>query len=590
MRGSVERRQWEGAHKAAADSRTPKTGVRASAPQGSARCCSAAVLCRFVVIGIAACGFTRLTVPAAERVETGNNKPNIIFFLVDDLGWADVGYEGSSAYHTPNIDVFSKQAVRFNRAYAACPVCSPTRASILTGEYPARLHLSDWLPGRKDFPFQKLKNVESAQHLPYDQPTLPAVLKRNLYRTAIFGKWHLGEDPDSTKRQGFDVHVPDWNKGWPNESYFSPYGLKGLEGGPKGEYLTDRLTTEALRWVEQNKDGPFFLYLSHFAVHDPIQGRGDLVVKYEKEMNQAAKPGGPPYIIEGNPDDGNLPLPDVALALLKDKRYQGFSLLPGRMVKVKQRQDNPQFAAMVESLDESLGRVLAKLKELKLDEKTIVIFFSDNGGMSAANFGNPHKGISRNKLDKAYSTSNLPLRAGKGWLYEGGIREPLMIYWPQQGRKGAVSDVPVISTDFYATILDIAGIQPDRSAANGVDGASLVPVLKGEDAATGPLAKRALYWHWPHYSNHGGQSPGGAIRYQDYKLIEYYENGTAQLFNLNKDPSEQNDLAKAEPEKAQQLRTMLHAWRRGVNAEMPQPNPNFDPKQKWPEGEPKDEP
>jgi arylsulfatase A-like enzyme len=275
---------------------------------------------------------------------------------------------------------------------------------------------------------------------------------------------------------------------------------------------------------------------------------------------------------------------------LKEKRYQGFSLLPDRMVKIKQRQDNPQFAAMVESMDESLGRVMAKLKELRLDEKTIVIFFSDNGGMSAANFGNPHKGIARNRLDKAYSTSNLPLRGGKGWLYEGGIREPLVVYWPHEGAEGAVSEVPVISTDFYATILEMAGIEPGRSAPNGVDGMSLVPLLKGDLTGTDAIQKRALYWHWPHYSNHGGQSPGGAILYQDYKLIEYYENNRSQLFNLRNDPAEQRDLASAEPAKAQELRTMFHAWRKNVSAEMPQPNPDFDPAQKWPEGEPKDEP
>jgi arylsulfatase A-like enzyme len=366
--------------------------------------------------------------------------------------------------------------------------------------------------------------------------------------------------------------------------------MKGIEGGPNGEYLTDRLTTEALKWVEKNRDQPFFLYLAHFAVHDPIQGRGDLVVKYEKELNRAARPKGFPYILEPNPDDAN-PLAPAALGpLLKDKRYQGFSLLPDRMVKIKQQQDNPQFAAMVESMDESLGRVLAKLKELKLDENTIVIFFSDNGGMSAANFGNPRKGISKDKLDKAYSTSNLPLRGGKGWLYEGGIREPLIIYWPEGGNNGAVCDVPVMSTDFYATILTILGLQPKQIGQDGMDGESLVPLLKADKEGSDKLAKRALFWHWPHYSNHGAQSPGGAILHEDYKLIEYYENNTAQLFNLKNDPGEQNDLAAAKPQKVQQLRTMLEIWRKEVNAEMPAPNPNFDPKQKWPGGDVRDEP
>jgi arylsulfatase A len=416
------------------------------------------------------------------------------------------------------------------------------------------------------------------------------VLKKNGYRTAIFGKWHLGEDADSTRRQGFDLHIPDWNKGWPNDTYFSPYGMKGLEGGPKGEYLTDRLTDEALKWLKNNKDHPFFLYLAHFAVHDPIQGRGDLVVKYENKLDRSHRASGLPYILEGNPDDANRWSRDALDGLLKDKRYQGFSLLPGRTVKIKERQDNPQFAAMVESMDESLGRVLTALRELKLEDKTIVIFVSDNGGMSAANFGNPKRVISKNRLDSAYSTSNLPLRGGKGWLYEGGIRVPLIIYWPHEGEQGSVCDVPVISTDFYATLMDMLGLRRLQGAQDGTDGMSLVPLMtnKGED--TGQLAGRALYWHWPHYSNHGAQSPGGAIRYQGYKLIEYYENNTVQLFNLNADPGEQNDLAAAESERAQRLKAMLHDWRKSVNAEMPAPNPKYDPSSEWPEGQSEDEP
>jgi arylsulfatase A len=553
----------------------------------------------FFAIGIAmiAYGVTGMTVKAADHIppeeiegKQPKKKLNVIFFLVDDLGWTDIGFEGSKVYHTPNIDSFAKQGVCFSRAYAACPVCSPSRASILTGEYPARLHLTDWLPGRKNFPFQMLKNAATIQHLPYDQQPLPEVLKQNGYHTAIFGKWHLGEEPDSTQRQGFELHVPDWNKGWPNDTYFSPYGMKGLEGGPNGEYLTDRLTAEALKWVETNKDQPFFLYLAHFAVHDPIQGRGDLVVKYEKELNRRPRADGPPYILEGNPDD-TTPLSRGQLsALLQNKGHQGFSLLPDRTVKIKQRQDNPQFAAMVESMDESLGRVLAKLKELKLDDKTIVIFFSDNGGMSAANFGNPNKAISKYKLDKAYSTSNLPLRGGKGWLYEGGIREPLIIYSPHEANNGTVCDTPVISTDFYATILDIIGLHPGRSGENGVDGVSLVPLLKAEKEGTEKIAKRALYWHWPHYSNHGAQSPGGAVQCEGYKLIEYYENNTVQLFNLKTDPGEQHDLSASETGKVQELRAMLHAWRKDVNAEMPSPNPDYDATKKWPVGELKDEP
>ncbi len=530
------------------------------------------------------------TLAAHGAQANSTNRLNVIFFLVDDLGWTDMGFEGSSVYHTPNIDRFATNAVRFTQAYSTCPVCSPSRASILTGEYPARLHLTDWLPGRKNFAFQKLKNAETIQHLPYDQPTLPEVLKENGYRTAIFGKWHLGEDADSTRRQGFDLHVPDWNKGWPNDTYFSPYGMKGLEGGPNGEYLTDRLTTEALKWIEQNREHPFFLYLAHFAVHDPIQGRGDLVVKYEKELNHKPRPAAAPYILEENPDDANPMSRETLNGLLQDKAYQGFSLLPNRTVKIKQNQDNPQFAAMVESMDESLGRVLETLKALKLDDKTIVIYFSDNGGMSAANFGNPNKGISKYNLDKAFSTSNLPLRGGKGWLYEGGIREPLLIYWPKEALNGTVCDVPVIGTDFYATILDMLGLHSTKAGDDGVDGMSLAPLLKGDKEAAAKAAARPLFWHWPHYSNHGAQSPGGAIRVGDYKLIEYYENNTVQLFNLKTDPSEQHDLSGSEPAKARELADALHAWRRNVKADMPVPNPRYDPKKSWPARQSDDEP
>ena len=506
----------------------------------------------------------------------------MVFFLVDDLGMMDVGFNGSPFYETPHLDSFAKKGVRFSQAYAACHVCSPTRASILTGQYPARLGLTDWLPGRKDFSFQKLQTVPTVQHLPYDIKTLPQVLKDNGYATAVFGKWHLGEDSASTKRQGFDVHVPEWNKGWPNGSFFSPYNMKGLEGGVNGEYLTDRLTDEALKWVEKNKDKPFFLYLSHFAVHDPIQGRGDLVVKYEKKRNQLPKQNQVPYILEGNPDDADAFSRDALTAFLKDSGHQGIKIFPDRTAKIKQRQDNAQFAAMVESMDQSFGKVMKRLSEMGLAENTIVIFFSDNGGMSAANFGNPAKKIAPCDADKVFSTSNLPLRGAKGWLYEGGIREPLVIYWPGQGQHGVQLDVPVMSTDFYSTILDMLGVDKKPGGNNGVDGISMVPALKGDVSGTEKLKQKPLFWHFPHYSNHGAQSPGGAVRLGDYKLIEYYENNTVQLFNLKNDPSEQNDLSKTEPETVKKLRGLLQAWRKNVGAQMPAANKKYNPSLKWP--------
>jgi arylsulfatase A-like enzyme len=507
---------------------------------------------------------------------TPKEKMNVILFLVDDMGWSDLGCYGSNFYRTPNINHFAKEGVQFTEAYASSHVCSPSRSGIITGEYPARTHLTDWLPGRKDFPFQRLKNAPIVQHLPYDKPTLPELLKEHGYTTAIFGKWHLGDDSASTQQQGFDLHVPQWNEGWPHGTYFSPYGLKGLEGGPDGEYLTDRLTTEALKWVEQNKDHPFFLFLSHFAVHDPIEGPPKLVEKYVNRLKNHHPKEDMPYILEPNTDVPD-PLSRQQLnELLQDKRYQGFRIFPGRMVKIKQYQDNPEYAAMVESVDESLGRVVAKLKSLGLSDNTIIIFASDNGGMSGANFFKPQRDIPLSMLNASFSTSNMPLRGGKGWLYEGGIRVPLIIYWPQQGKHGEICHVPVINTDFYPTIMDMLGIPLPKNYP--LDGMSMVPLLKDDKKGTTQIESRALYWHFPQYSNHGAQSPGGAIRFGDYKLIEHFENYTVQLFDIKTDPGEQHDLSRSMPEKVKQLTEMLHAWRKEIHANMPSPNPEYDPK------------
>jgi len=496
-------------------------------------------------------------------------QPNIVFFLVDDLGWTDVGCYGSSFYETPNIDRLAEEGVSFTSAYSACHVCSPTRASIITGKYPASINLTDWLTGRRDFPFQKLLNVKINQHLPYDIPTLPKVLKENGYQTAIFGKWHLGEDSASTSQQGFDLHLPDWNRGWPKTGYHFPYGMKGLEDGNPGEYLTDRMSNEAIKYIEQNKDKPFFLYLSHFAVHDPIEGRPDLVEKYQRKLEAMKTPDGEPFILEGKPGVVNPVSPHEQNQLLNDEAYSGYRVFPNHSVKIKQHQDNVQFAAMVESMDESMGRVLDKLKELKLEDNTIVIFYSDNGGMSAANFWDPNRVIPEKELDRAYSTSNLPLRGAKGWLYEGGIRVPLIIKWPGKGLQKAICDVPVTSPDFFPTILDMVGI---KSQSIKSDGLSIAPLVKGEKE----LNREAIFWHFPHYSNHGMQSAGGAVRSGDYKLLEYFDTGKMQLFNLKDDIGEQNDLMAMEPDKANELKKLLHNWRESVGAKMMEENPNYD--------------
>ncbi|MEX2214511.1 MAG: sulfatase [Phycisphaeraceae bacterium] len=500
---------------------------------------------------------------APPQVGRADAPPNIVFFLVDDLGWTDVGCFGSSFYETPNIDRLAKEGVRFTHAYAACHVCSPTRASIMTGKYPARLGLTDWLPGRRDYDFQVLKSAEKASHLALEETTLAEALKAHGYTTGHFGKWHLGEEPNGPIAQGFVAQVPRWNKGWPASGYLVPFKLEGIAEQP-GQYLTDRLTDEALKFVEKNKDRPFFLYLSHFAVHDPIQGRPDLVEKYRKKLATTTRPKASAFILEGNPDDKQ-PLSRKQFDLLINERaYEPYKVLPQRTVKIKQHQDNVEFAAMVESMDESLGRVKAKLEALGLTDNTIIVFYSDNGGMSGANFGNPARVIQPTLLDQAYSTSNLPLRGGKGWIYEGGIRVPMIVKWPAKGKEGAVCNEPVISPDFYPTLLEMAGLPAKPS--QHVDGKSFAAAVKGE-----PFERGAVYWHFPHYSNHGMQSPSGAIRDSDYKLIEYFENQTVQLFNLKDDPGEQNDLANTNSKKAAELRAKLESWRKDVSAKMPMP-------------------
>lgn len=494
-----------------------------------------------------------------------------MFFLVDDLGWQDVGSFGSSFYETPNIDRLANQGVRFTQAYAASHVCSPTRASIMTGKYPARLQLTDWLSGRRSYPFERLRSPEFLQQLPLEEITIAEALKRHGYRTAHIGKWHLGEEPYGPLQQGFDLQVPRWNKGWPATGYYAPFELEGLTDD-EGQYLTDRLTDVAETFISDNKDHPFFLYMSHFAVHDPIHGRPDLNEKYEKKLTTQRKSGGPSFILEGNPDDPN-PLTREQLArLIRESTHQGYQVLPQRTVKIKQNQDNIQFAAMVEAMDESLGRILGKVEDLGLTDNTIVIFFSDNGGMSGANFGRADKVISETELDTAFSTSNLPLRGAKGWLYEGGIRVPMIVKWPNKGKSGAVSEAPVISMDFYPTILEMAGLPSMPNQA--IDGTSLAPAVMGES-----VDEKPIFWHFPQYSNHGMQSPGGAVRFGDYKLLEYYENETVQLFNLREDLGEQNDLSKAQPNKVEELKAMLHAWRTEVSAQMPVPNPKYEPGQ-----------
>ncbi len=454
-----------------------------------------------------------------------NRKPNFVFFLIDDMGWKDAGCYGSSFYETPNIDRLAAQGTRFTDAYAACPVCSPTRVSIMTGKYPARIDLTDYLVGRRR---GKLIPADYIHQMPLEEVTVAEAFKDAGYRTCFVGKWHLGKEPYSPERQGFDVNIGGWRAGHPYAGYFSPYKNPKLEDGPKGEYLTDRLTDESIRFLEASKDKPFLLYLSHYAVHTPLQAKKAIIEKYKAKAEGLPPPTGPKWRPEG-------------------KR------------RCRQIQDHAVYAAMVQSMDESIGRVLDKLEQLGVADNTIVIFMSDNGGLSTS---------------EGHPTSNVPLRAGKGWLYEGGIREPMIVKWPGVTQAGSLCREPVISTDFYPTMLEMAGL-PKRPQQHR-DGASLVPLLKDPSKS---LDRQAIFWHYPHYGNQGG-SPGGAVRAGAYKLIESYEDDHVELYNLKKDIGEKHDLSKEMPEKAAELRAMLHRWRKAVDAKMPRPNPDWGKEQK----------
>ena len=482
-----------------------------------------------------------------------NRKPNIVFFLVDDLGQRDIGCYGSKFHETPSIDQLAKEGMLFSNAYATCHVCSPSRASILTGKYPARTDLTEWLGGRPERDYEPLHHAEKLTALPDEEVTLAETLKSHGYATANYGKAHVRVDP---KTYGFDEEITGWVR-----SYHYPFGGAYNDKLPakKGDYFTDKLTDAALDFIERNQDQPFFVHLEHFAVHDPIQGRPDLVKKYRKKLAAMPEQEGPDFILEPNPDGPPLTEEELKALAEKDERQ---AQQDARVWWVKQKQDNVEFAGMLEATDESLARIRAKLKELGLEENTIIVFTSDNGGMSASN--GYRANASREALDSRFASSNLPLRGAKGWNYEGGIRVPLVVHWPGKIKPNTTSQAVVTGTDYYPTLLEMLDLPalPDQHK----DGRSFVPALKAQDYERGPI-----YWHFPHYSNHGYQSPNGAIRSGQYKLIEYYENGSVQLFDLEKDVGEQNDLSKAKPDITKKLLKMLHDWRDEVDAKMPYP-------------------
>jgi arylsulfatase A len=436
-----------------------------------------------------------------SKAHQSYKKPNIVFILIDDMGWTDVGCYGSKFHETPNIDQLAKEGMRFTNAYAACPVCSPTRASILAGQYPARTGITDFIPGHQR-PWEKMIVPQNRLQLPLEVIAIPEALKEHGYITAHIGKWHLGGRNYFPQHQGFDTTI---------------------QGGKnQNDKRVTTYTNKAIEFIESNSDKPFFLHLSHNTVHIPLEAPKELVDKYK-----------------------NKPKPSTGV-------------------------NNPVYAAMVEHLDNSIGRIMKKLDELNLTNKTIVIFFSDNGGLYRAYGGY------RGNRDPV--TTNKPLRDEKGTLYEGGIREPLIVRWPGVVKPSTTCDTPVTSVDFYPTFLDILGAKCNPSHV--LDGESILPLLK----RTGSLKRDAIYWHYPHYHH---SRPAGAIRQGNFKLIEFYEDGQLELYNLKRDISEKNNIAAKLPKKAIQLKKKLTAWRKSVNAKMPSPNPNYDPTRAHQWGRPK---
>ncbi len=463
-------------------------------------------------------------------------KPNIVFFLIDDLGWRDLACYGSTFYETPNLDRLASQGMLFTDAYASCPVCSPTRASIMSGKYPARVGVTQYIGGSAE---GKVKDVPYLHYLPLEEKSLATALREQDYQTWHVGKWHLGDADFHPQHHGFDVNVGGCHMGCPYNGYFSPWGIEHLEDGPEGEYLTDRLTDEAIRLIKGRNQKPFFLNFCHYAVHTPIQSPPDLVQKYERK---AAAMG-----------------LDQVQAIVEGEYFPCLHKQDQR-VQRRMLQSDPAYAAMIENLDASIGRVLNVLDEEGLTDNTIVVFTSDNGGLSTAE-GSP--------------TCNFPLAEGKGWNYEGGTRVCQIVKWPGRVRPGSRCAVPVTSTDFYPTFLEAceAPLIPEQH----VDGVSLMPLI----TESGAINREAIYWHYPHYGNQGG-APAASLISGRWKLIEFFEDNRFELYDLEHDLSEKNNLAAAEPKVVERLSRMLKDWQQEIEAKIPEPNPEYEAKLKRP--------
>ncbi|MHB1561114.1 MAG: sulfatase [Isosphaeraceae bacterium] len=492
MRGSVRPRRFQ--HRS-----RPIREVLPCGPSARLRCLALVALTLAVAVAGPRAGWADSPRP---------DRPNVVFLLADDLGYMDVGVNNPKTfYETPHIDGLAAKGMRFTAGYAACPVCSPTRASILTGKYPARVGITEWIGGKRR---GKLRPAPYQHHLALEELTIAERLRDAGYATFFAGKWHLGEGEYSPNAQGFGPDLV--GKG----QFYYPPGDRPTHSQEEDPKTTDRIADEAVKFIEAHKDRPFFAYLPFLAVHTPIQARRDLVAKYERKRASAP------------PDTWGRE----------------------RANKVRLVQNHATYAAMLEQMDTAIGRVLAAIDRAGIAGRTIVVFTSDNGGLSTS---------------EGHPTSNLPLRGGKGWPYEGGIREPWIVVAPGVTRAGSLCDTPVASTDFYPTILDLVGLPLDPVQHR--DGVSLLPLLKECPFARGPL-----FWHYPHYSNQGGP-PCGAIRDGDWKLIEWYEDGQLELYNVEADPGEKENLAAREPARVRALHDRLAAWRKDVGALMPTPDP-----------------
>ncbi len=452
------------------------------------------------------------------------DRPNVVFILADDLGWKDLSITGSSFYETPNIDRIGQSGVQFVQGYATCQVCSPSRASIMTGKYPARLHITDWIGAKTGYDWKRNGRILPADyqhHLPAVDTTIAEAFRDGGYSTFFAGKWHLGSKGSWPDDHGFEINVGGHDRGSPPGGFFSPYRNPVLDDGPAGESLPLRLGQETVDFIRSKQDSPFFAFLSFYSVHAPIQTTRE---RWQRYQRKAMKTDPPPerFVID-------------------------------RTLPVRQTQDCPVYAGMIETMDEAVGLVLDTLDELNLADNTYVVFTSDNGGVSSGD---------------AYATSNLPLRGGKGRQWEGGIREPYFISGP--GIVPAVCPTPVTGTDFYPTLLELCNLplQPNQH----VDGLSLKPLLQSE-----ALPERDLFWHYPHYGNQGGE-PSSIIRRGPWKLIHYWEDGRRELDNVVDDTSETTDVADLHAGVVEELGIALAKWLKAVDATIPQPDPRFDPK------------